>query len=396
MIAVNNESGFWPTRSQELILRAALLQGDEAIDAWKEWKQTTNIDVLDFGSHRMIPQLYRNLLDHGVRDPLMEKFKGVYRYYLYKNERLLNATSKVLSSFHEAGIDTILLKGCALVSLYYEEPGRRPMQDADILVRVQHASAAMALLGRLGWSSALGGPAPEKWIPIRHSIPFADEEGRQIDLHWHLLWECWHAGDTDYWDTAIPITFRGLPALAVSPTNQLLHTIWHGARWNEVPPIRWIADAMAILNSSQTDIDWDLIVEKVRRHRIVLAFRDSLSYLKSALHAPVPPEVIKSLQAVRVSRMDRISYAAASNPLASPDTRRILEQLLYDYLWLTSSTSGRPRSFAYARFLQFKWGIEHLWQMPFYLLFRTVLRAFRSRTGNNTRQAPSATGESGV
>src|SRR6266567_7444996 len=99
MIAVNNEPGFWPTRNQELILRAALLKGDEAIDAWKEWRQTTNIDVLDFGSHRMIPQLYRNLMDQDVQDPLMERFKGVYRYYLYKNETLLHKASHVLTAF---------------------------------------------------------------------------------------------------------------------------------------------------------------------------------------------------------------------------------------------------------------------------------------------------------
>src|ERR1700694_5370160 len=145
MIAVNNDSGFWPTRAQELILRASLLKGDEALAAWREWKQISNVDVLDFGSHRMIPQLYRNLLEHGIRDPLMERFKGVYRYYLYKNETLLHHTAGVLRTFHEAGIVTIVLKGCALVSLYYPESGLRPMQDADILVRVEQARPAMTL-----------------------------------------------------------------------------------------------------------------------------------------------------------------------------------------------------------------------------------------------------------
>lgn len=381
MIAVNNESGFWPTGAQALILRAALLRGDEALKAWEEWRRTTDIDVLDFGSHRMIPQLYRNLMDHGVQDPLMERFKSVYRYYLYKNEILLHKTSEVLSAFQDAGIETILLKGCALVPLYYKESGLRPMQDADVLVRVRQAPRAMALLRRLDYHPLWAAPSPESGIPIRHSIPFTDREGRQIDLHWHLLWECWHAGDSDYWDNARPTILRAVSSLTVSPTYQLLHTCWHGARWNEVPPIRWIADAMAILNKSEREIEWDLIVEKAQRHRISLPLRDSLSLLKSLLDAPVPDRVITSLELIPASRMDRIGYEAAANPLAPKKTRRILALLLCDYLWLTKSTSMRPALVAYIKFLQAKWHVQRLWQLPFYLFFRTVRRLFRVGAG---------------
>lgn len=393
MIAINNESGFWPTQAQKLILRAALLTGPEAIEAWEEWLKIIDINVLDFGSHRMIPQLYRNLLAHGVRHPLMERFKGVYRYYLYKNETLLNRTANVLSEFRDAGIDAILLKGCALVPLYYKESALRPMQDADVLVHVEQAPKAMALLERQGYKPLfLSAAKPEKWIAIRHSFPFADREGRQIDLHWHFLWECWHARDTEYWDCVRPITLRGVSALTVSPTYQLLHTCWHGVRWNEVPPIRWLADAMAILNGSETEIDWDLIVEQAQRHRISLPLTDSLLYLKSLLRAPVPENVIKALASLRTTRMDQIGYEAAADPLAPRKTRRILALLLYDYLWLTKSTSARPAILGYAKFLQAKWNVVHLWQVPFYLFFRSLLRVFRSSSRQNGAYGQSAVG----
>ena len=61
MIAVNNESGCWPTHDQELLLRAALLQGEPALEFWNEWRRKVDLDVIDYGSHRMIPQLYRNI-----------------------------------------------------------------------------------------------------------------------------------------------------------------------------------------------------------------------------------------------------------------------------------------------------------------------------------------------
>ena len=76
------------------MLRAALLQGEPALAAWNEWRRSVNLDVIDYGSHRMVPQLYRNLQRHTVKDPLMDRLKGVYRYYLYKNELLMNRMAK--------------------------------------------------------------------------------------------------------------------------------------------------------------------------------------------------------------------------------------------------------------------------------------------------------------
>jgi putative nucleotidyltransferase-like protein len=390
MIAVNNESGCWPTQNQERLLRAALLKGDSALQAWSEWKRHVNIDILDYGSHRMIPQLYRNLLDHGVKDPLMARFKGVYRYYLYKNQFLLHQASGVLRAFRDAGISTMALKGAAIISLYNKEPALRPMEDLDVLVPTKQSRAAMSLLRTLGWKPVFS--PPERWIPILHSTPFKDSSGRQIDLHWHLLWECWNACDSDYWESAIPITVDSAQTLTLGPTHLLLHTCWHGVRWNEVPPIRWIADAVAILNDERTVIDWNLLIEKAQRHHISLPLKDSLAYLRNLLGAPVPPSVIKSLHDLPISSVERTSYGEATNPTVAPNTATILRLLYYDYLWLTSSTSLRFKSFAFVRHLQHKWNIAHLWQLPFYLSFRTVLKAFKRSSRYNSRRPQSFSG----
>ena len=177
MIAVNNESGCWPTRDQELMLRAALLQRELALESWNEWRRNVNIDVIDYGSHRMIPQLYRNLQRHGVKDPVMERLKGVYRYYLYKNEILMHRVGTLLAAFEDAGINTMVLKGAALIQLYYQESGLRPMLDADVLVHAHQAEQAMELLTRLRWKSVRY--RPQMRIPILHSTPFEDG-GRSI------------------------------------------------------------------------------------------------------------------------------------------------------------------------------------------------------------------------
>ena len=374
MIAVNNEPGCWPNRDQELMLRAALLQGEPALASWNEWRRSVNIDVIDYGSHRMVPQLYRNLQRHGIKDPLMDRLKGVYRYYLYKNEILMHRLGALLKAFDEAGIETMVLKGAALIPLYYRESGLRPMLDGDVLVHAHQVEQAMELLGRLRWKP-FRYLQPHARIPIVHSTPFEDDGGRQLDLHWHLFWECFNASDDDdYWEHAVPVQVGGVKTLALNPTDQLLHTCWHGARWNEVPPIRWVADAMTILDVSAAEIEWSGLLKKAQRHRIVLPVRDSLEYLKEKFDAPVPESLLKSMSAIRVSRIERESYEVTLNPMAPPTTTKILRMLYYDYRWLSSSTSSRVKPLAFAKHLQEKWKIDRLWQVPLYMSVRMVRR----------------------
>ena len=122
-----------PTKEQELLLMAALLRGSAAIDAWLEWKSSVNVDRLDQHSYRLLPLLYRNLSIHGVEDPLLNKFRGIHRLTWYKNRVMFHNMATLIRHFNDAGIDTILLKGAALVLRYYEDHGLRPMIDFDIL-----------------------------------------------------------------------------------------------------------------------------------------------------------------------------------------------------------------------------------------------------------------------
>jgi putative nucleotidyltransferase-like protein len=380
MIAVNNESGCWPTHDQELLLRAALLQGQPALEFWNEWRHKVDIDVIDYGSHRMIPQVYRNMQRLGVKDPLMDRLKGVYRYYLYKNEILMHRIGPLLAAFEDAGIKTMVLKGAALIQLYYRESGLRPMLDADVLVHTQQAEQAMELLSKLRWKSVYH-DRPQIRIPIQHSTPFEDDGGRQVDLHWHLFWECFNANDEDdYWEHAIPIQIGITQTLALNPTAQLLHVCWHGARWNEVPPIRWVADAMAIIGGTNEKINWESLLKKAQKHRITLPIKDSLEYLKKTFDAPVPASLLESLSAVHISKIERENYEAALNPMAPPTTTKILRLLYYDYQWLSSSTSSRSKSLAFARHLQAKWHIDRLWQIPFYIPIRILRRIFTTKS----------------
>ena len=88
--------GAWPSENQELLLRAGLLRGAEATDAWQRWQIANDINKIDQGSFRLLPLVYRNLSANSVNYPLTGRLKGIYRFTLYRNLNLWRHVSPAL------------------------------------------------------------------------------------------------------------------------------------------------------------------------------------------------------------------------------------------------------------------------------------------------------------
>jgi hypothetical protein len=296
------------TRDQELLLKAALLQGPDAIDAWQEWKDKTDLEGhLDRGSFRLLPLLYKNLLRHRVEDPFMNKLKGIYRREWYKNQMFFFEMSKVLRYLHEEGIRTMILKGAALTVLHYKDYGVRPMADIDVLVPTSDVVLAIDLLDRAGWTPAAGFTNDD--LHCRHAAQLTHQSGKELDLHWHLLHEsCRKDSDTDFWNGAVPAKMKDVSTKALNPADALLHVIVHGVKWNPEPPIRWIADAMSIINCSDSQIEWERLIHQAKKHRVSLRVKEALNYLYGGFQASVPVAVIGKLDDIRISLVERFEF----------------------------------------------------------------------------------------
>ena len=107
--------GLLPTQEQELLLKAALLIGTDAISAWQKWKTSVDINFLDHASINLLPLLYYNLTEQVIKDPIINRYKGTFRKTWYKNQLLMNELKALVSVFQKAGIKIMALKGIALI-----------------------------------------------------------------------------------------------------------------------------------------------------------------------------------------------------------------------------------------------------------------------------------------
>jgi hypothetical protein len=355
--------GCWPTAAQELLLRAALLAGDQAGAAWEAWQAATpDLGGLDHGSIRLLPLLSVNLRALGVSHPRTDVLHGTYRKAWYQNRVLLHRVAGALAVLEAAGIPTMVLKGVALLASTGAEIAVRPMDDGDVLVpagRVADAARVLAGLGlRTRWDLS-----PDRQTVI-HAAPFSEGGRHWLDLHWHALKEdCAAGADAGEWATATAVRVDGVATLAPSLTDQILQACVHGVRWDPEPPLRWVADAAMLVRTGA--IDWELLVIRARAHRVAPVLAAALDYLARLLGVPVPPSVVDELHRERTARWERQELELLVVPLT--ELRR-LRLHWYRHRRLRGGRGGIGTLLAFPGYMRRYWGLRSLLEVPRYLV----------------------------
>jgi hypothetical protein len=362
------------------VLRAALLDGDAAVSAFRQW--VAGIDLaadFDPATFSLLPLLYENLRRLGIRHPLMGRLKGAYRLAWYRNHKLFDDLRPSLASLAHAGIPTMVLKGAALVFHAYGNHALRPMLDLDVLVPAGQAPRAIDVLRSMGWRP--DSPTSPELFRYRHALCLVDAAQREIDLHWHCLFELSGPGDDDFlWATARPLDFSGVPTLAPDSTRHLIITMLHGLRWNPAPPIRWIPDAMVLLRRAGPQVAWEELVEFGRDRRLSYRLHLGLSYLRQRFDAPVPEPVLVALQCGGVSVLERIENTVVLRDRRPFHARPIgnLWIILAEYCRYACDAGGWGFVSGFAHYLRFRWKLRGRLEIPA-VVWRGVMKRVRRR-----------------
>ncbi len=368
--------GAWrPSPQQELLLRAALWQGDAARAAWKTWYAQTQLAPIDQGSYRLLPLVYLNLLAAGNAHPARAELKKIYHHTWYHSQIRLRRGAAVLRALHQQHIPTLLLKACALIPLYYHDAGARPFSDLDILVPSSHLRLALEILNREGWTPESRPLAEmnEHYVARWYAHTLANAQGAQLDLHHRSLYlETRAEGDAEFWAGSIPLDFFGVPTQALNPADQLLHICAHALAWNRISPMRWVADAFVVLRAEK--VDWARFLQTTRDHDLGLAMSHLLSYLRDEFHAPIPQAVLDALAQLQSSSFRKLEYRLMALP---PAERSATSKLIYHvecYRQLARVYKNKNWLLRFPAFLRDTWDLASLREVPKYILHYTTTR----------------------
>jgi hypothetical protein len=295
----------WPTEGQEMLLDIALGPQENVVATFEKWNAATDLDKeFDWGTFRLLPLVYERLRSLDLHHPLMGRLKGIYRLAFYETQSIVHVAASMLSNLHAAGIPTMMIKGVPLALSYYRSPAVRPMRDFDFAIPPSMAHRAVAIVEAQGWTRL--GYCRDEDLLYRHSMPFRNAAGKEMDLHWHCLVEDGSKAANDwFWARSTPLIVGPCKTLQPDATALLLHTILHGLRSNPEPPVRWVADATRLIESSP-GVDWDELVRFAIERRLTHRLSLGLNYLKRRFNCAIPEDTIARLKSQRPSLLEKI------------------------------------------------------------------------------------------
>jgi hypothetical protein len=307
--------------------------------AWRQWRRSGGeIGALDADARRVLPQLYCNLVAAGCDDPDRERLKDIYRHAWSSNQILFNAAGPILGALHEAGIDTMILKGAAVAGLYPNGIGTRPMRDIDILLRREAVDEGLRVLSQHGIAAAdPRGLARARRSKHAVSLKGPDKRDLDFDLHWEALFKV--GSDEALWRSARPGVLGGAPVLVPGPADLLLHACIHGTGF-EPAPMRWITDAMLIMRASAGGLDWEHLLTAAREHRASRNLARALSVLVADFDAGVPREVLARLARTPASPIEWMESRVCSWSRRPPGAAHVQE--LDRYIGLRRRAGAAP------------------------------------------------------
>ncbi|MBI1883721.1 MAG: nucleotidyltransferase family protein [Chlamydiae bacterium] len=327
--------------SNEHRFMLSLLSGNPSETEQIEWLIHKRLSWLFFTQEALRnnvgPLLWQEISHSSIQDLIPEKAKEIlksdHERTAVSNLLLFQETRKVVQTLQENSIPVLLLKGAFLAPEVYRNIALRPCADTDILIRWEDFSRIKKTLPRLGFSLSPRLMSESFYHRHHFHIPFLKLlklTTVHIEVHWNLMDKYLLQGlqISEVWRRARPFTFEGLPALTLSPEDELiylaLHILKHGFmnRWIAADQSRfaflfqalsenkliWFMDLKKILESS-TVIDWNLLIERTQRWNVSESIRPIFKLLSLLFPSvPFPKSLLRIGQPFRVSREREIFF----------------------------------------------------------------------------------------
>jgi len=358
----------------------------ESID-WEQLWQIANRE-------RVAPLLYQ--ATRGMADLpgwWQARCRAAYQKTGILNTLRFRELSDLLADLRSAGLETIVLKGAALIELIYGNPALRPMVDLDLLLHKHDISRAIELFAGRGYrvhghEIAIGSTlAYENEVALRKETLY----GWQIELHWGLFDSPYyqnHLPEDEWWRTSVDLTISGEPVLCLSPEWTLIHLCGHLTFHHHGEGLLWWHDLAVLLLMYGSRIDWDYAITQAQAADMVLPLKNILPRLEAEWGVPVAPEIAERLQGI-VPKPEEIEMnQVLAGRILSPGQRMLIDAKGFGS-WRERVRFLVHNLFPSVAYMDARYDIAHPATRPFYYIYRWLLGLSGVvRDFSNRRAAP--------
>lgn len=291
--------------------------------------------------HRVAPLLLRNLQACGPARVPPGALAELRRQALAAAQRSLAQTAEVgrlARRFREAGLRVLAVKGVALSTQLYGDPGRRDARDIDLLVDPDDFARAEAALVAAGYCAAGDALSPRQRATYLRRIKEAEYvdagTGLRVELH-HRLSDNPGLIPGEFavlWREREEVILAGEPVATLARRHLGLYLALHGAGhgWER---LGWLVDFTAAMQAPDAVV---ATLAAADRAGVAAPVRQAVQLAHDWLGLPLTEAILAGLRRERpVARLDRILAHFYAGPAwhAMP-ARHSLAGLLRYSLWL--------------------------------------------------------------
>ena len=366
-----------PTPEETLLLRVCLSPCESARDTWSQWQSWSDISgkalLRNRAARKLRPLLFNAVQSHNLE---IDKEGLTYLRTAYLKEELRDAAVRricreVLVLLQKERFAPIVLKGLALAETVYGKPVLRHCHDIDILLPDDELSRPAGFLASLGFRTC---SAPDS--QSRH-LRMIQESGLPLEFH-SRLFEVPHYQmlDSEIRARTRSQVIAAVPVHILTPADSLLHVCGHASYSSKRESLRWVTDAWFIINR-QPQLDWNLLLECIRRSHLALPLSVMFGYLAEDLNAPIPSTFLSRLS-VAASESDGIERQLALRGTRAAGQGSVKELFRRTTNWRERVFLIQWLLFPSPRYLCWVDGIRNPRLVPFHYLYRPILHVGRS------------------
>jgi Uncharacterised nucleotidyltransferase len=287
------------TPDQRLLLRAALDEPDIAVGYFVRWWKHIDIETTGATEYRLLPLVYQNIGQLIPDRTVAARIRGVAKHVWLANQYYAALGASALDRLSAAKVPAIILKGAAMMVAVSGE-NARSLHDCDILVPIERAPEALAILTELG----LDVP----YMDVRQFVDYdfktmhalsllrTGDRVQHVDIHWRPL-KIVGANDltNEFFDRSVPCVLWGRDTRRPSFEHMLLNVVVHGTEWSAIRRYDWLADAALILRKAGSDFKWHFLADTANRYRLGSIVRVAMKELARTLEVSIPATLFQRL-----------------------------------------------------------------------------------------------------
>jgi|GEM_PF-4137957 len=245
------------------------------------------------GKNGLSALFYRFLKRSGsVPAEILCRLKADYENNLTKQILWWEELGRIIEKFRSSGIRVVPLKGIVLMETLYPEPGMRPLEDIDILVRSSDMMRSAGLLCETGYTAVL--PEQISWMANNSlAIPLR-REGFYVELHGDLINNRSYASTVNLdmekiWANTRKITVSGSELTSLSPEDFLIHLCLHLSVMHGLSGLFWHLEICEFLNKEK--IRWEVFRTRAKEFKIEKAVYLPLYFQQELFGKSSVPEI---------------------------------------------------------------------------------------------------------